>query len=83
MEVFAEEVPAGGPRRGNSIAVLQPLRLKLQQHWPLSLIVQDSHMEQYNDVLAFLLQVGPSFLAQSFHTRSSCSGMGIGWDPAA
>ena len=53
----AEEEPTAGPRRGNTTAALQPLRLNLQQHWPLLLIVQDRHMEQYNDVLRFLLQV--------------------------
>lgn len=45
------------PEKGNTIAALHPLRLKLQLPWPLSLVVQEHHVEQYNDVLTFLLQV--------------------------
>ena len=40
-----------------SIAELLPLRLHYKVPWPLSLIVDDTVLLQYNQVLLFLLQV--------------------------
>lgn len=55
----------GGGRGANVAAAsavrhvgeLSPLRLRCRVGWPLSLIVDDAMLEQYNQVLVFLLQV--------------------------
>lgn len=57
VRVASEDEAAAGTKRGNGVAALQAIRLRLQPVWPLSLVVQEAHMEQYNDILAFLLQV--------------------------
>ena len=40
-----------------NIAELLPLGLHYQVPWPLSIIVDDTVLQQYNQVLIFLLQV--------------------------
>jgi hypothetical protein len=45
-----------------SIAEVLPLRLRCRVRWPLSMILDDGVMEQYNQILLFLLQVMPHTL---------------------
>jgi hypothetical protein len=42
-----------------SIAEVLPLRLRCRVRWPLPMILDDAVMEQYNQILLFLLQVMP------------------------
>ncbi len=44
-----------------NVAELLPLRLHYKVPWPLSMIVDDSMLVKYNQVLTFLLQVSVLF----------------------
>ena len=47
---------------GGGITSLQGVSLRLAPPWPLTLVVQDAQLQQYNAILAVLLQVLPHFL---------------------
>ena len=67
-----------------NIAELLSLGLHYQVPWPLSIIVDDTVLQQYNQVLIFLLQVSLNVLACNSAARNAtlkpvCLGMLIGF----
>lgn len=49
------------------LASLSSLRMDLSVQWPLTLIIQEAHLQQYNAIFTVLLQVTSALLPAPLH----------------